>query len=117
MPAARDGAALPATPVTRNLENADEEAAHQLRRSRSRRPGSRRLGTAQGRAVANRRVTAVGAAPVQAKVEAKVAARPAEPGVRIRIDALGKRYGTLEVFREISLDVGDREIVAIVGPS
>jgi len=38
-------------------------------------------------------------------------------GVRIRIDRLGKRYGTLEVFRDVSIDVGDREIVAIVGPS
>jgi NitT/TauT family transport system ATP-binding protein len=58
-------------------------------------------------------VTVVGAATVEAKVED----RQAEPGVRIRIDALGKRYGALEVFRDISLDVGDREIVAIVGPS
>ena len=30
---------------------------------------------------------------------------------------LGKRYGALEVFRNIDLDVGEREIVAIVGPS
>ena len=52
-------------------------------------------------------------APVQAKVEQRLE----QPGVRIRIDALVKRYGTLEVFRDISLDVGDREIVAIVGPS
>ena len=37
--------------------------------------------------------------------------------VRIRIDGLGKRYGGLHVFRDIRLDVGDREIVAIVGPS
>jgi len=41
--------------------------------------------------------------------------RPA--GVRIRIDRIGKRYGTLEVFRNVTIDVGDREIVAIVGPS
>jgi NitT/TauT family transport system ATP-binding protein len=38
-------------------------------------------------------------------------------GVRIRIDRIGKRYGTLEVFRNVTIDVGDREIVAIVGPS
>jgi NitT/TauT family transport system ATP-binding protein len=30
---------------------------------------------------------------------------------------LGKRYGALEVFRDINLDVGEREILAIVGPS
>ncbi len=35
----------------------------------------------------------------------------------IRVKALGKRYGTLEVFRNIDFDVGQREIVAIVGPS
>lgn len=49
------------------------------------------------------------------------AARPvprvneAEP--RIRVKGLGKRYGSLEVFRNIEFDVGAREIVAIVGPS
>jgi NitT/TauT family transport system ATP-binding protein len=52
-------------------------------------------------------------APVQAKVEERLE----QAGVRIRIDGLGKRYGALEVFRDISLDVGDREILAIVGPS
>ena len=36
---------------------------------------------------------------------------------RIRVRGLGKRYGTLEVFRNIDFDVGEREIVAIVGPS
>jgi len=36
---------------------------------------------------------------------------------RIRVDRIGKRYGTLEVFRDITIEVGDREIVAIVGPS
>ena len=35
----------------------------------------------------------------------------------IRVKALGKHYGTLEVFRNIDFDVGKREIVAIVGPS
>ena len=37
--------------------------------------------------------------------------------IRIRIEALSKRYGPLEVFKDIDLDVGDAEIVAIVGPS
>jgi NitT/TauT family transport system ATP-binding protein len=37
--------------------------------------------------------------------------------VRIRLNGLAKRYGALEVFRDIDLDVGEREIVAIVGPS
>ena len=36
---------------------------------------------------------------------------------RIRVEALGKRYGPLEVFKDIDLEVGDAEIVAIVGPS
>jgi len=58
-------------------------------------------------------VTPMTVAPAQAKVEKRLEA----PGVRIRIDTLFKRYGALEVFRDVSLDVGDREIVAIVGPS
>jgi NitT/TauT family transport system ATP-binding protein len=45
------------------------------------------------------------------------ALRPGSTSVRIRIAGLGKSYGSLEVFRDINLDVGDREIVAIVGPS
>ena len=36
---------------------------------------------------------------------------------RIRVQGLGKHYGALEVFRNISFEVGEREIVAIVGPS
>jgi NitT/TauT family transport system ATP-binding protein len=36
---------------------------------------------------------------------------------RIRVRKLGKRYGALQVFQGIDLDVGDREILAIVGPS
>ena len=36
---------------------------------------------------------------------------------RIRVQGLGKCYGALEVFRDVHMDVGDREIVAIVGPS
>jgi NitT/TauT family transport system ATP-binding protein len=46
------------------------------------------------------------------------AARSAAAGqARIRVQGLGKRYGALEVFRNIDFDVGAREIVAIVGPS
>ena len=36
---------------------------------------------------------------------------------RIQVKSVGKSYGALEVFRDVDLDVGDREIVAIVGPS
>lgn len=41
----------------------------------------------------------------------------ASAGPRIRARHVAKRYGTLEVFRGIDLEVGDREILAIVGPS
>ena len=36
---------------------------------------------------------------------------------RIAVNGAGKRYGELQVFRDISLSVGDREIVTVVGPS
>ncbi len=36
---------------------------------------------------------------------------------RIRVAAAGKRYGSFEVFRNVDLEVGAREIVALVGPS
>ena len=36
---------------------------------------------------------------------------------RIALKRVGKRYGPLQVFRNIELAVGDREIVTIVGPS
>lgn len=36
---------------------------------------------------------------------------------RIRVKGLGKRYGALEVFRNVDFAVGESEIVAIVGPS
>jgi NitT/TauT family transport system ATP-binding protein len=42
---------------------------------------------------------------------------PGGAAPRIRLRGLGKHYGALEVFRDVNLDVGDREIVAIVGPS
>ena len=55
---------------------------------------------------------------MDARVEdIKAAAQAAAPGARIRARGLLKRYGNLEVFRDLDLDVGDREIVAIVGPS
>ncbi len=44
-------------------------------------------------------------------------AAPAPGEARIRVESLGKSYGTLQVFRDISFDVGAREIVAVVGPS
>jgi len=46
-----------------------------------------------------------------------MAARHASAEARIRVRGLAKRYGTLEVFRDIDFEVSDREIVAIVGPS
>ena len=36
---------------------------------------------------------------------------------RIRVRGLAKRYGAFEVFRGIDLEIGSREIVALVGPS
>jgi NitT/TauT family transport system ATP-binding protein len=36
---------------------------------------------------------------------------------RIEIDAVGKRFGELQVFKDIDLQIGEREIVSIVGPS
>jgi NitT/TauT family transport system ATP-binding protein len=49
--------------------------------------------------------------------DARDAAPAAPMKTRIRVQGLAKRYGALEVFRDISLEVGEREIVAIVGPS
>jgi NitT/TauT family transport system ATP-binding protein len=42
---------------------------------------------------------------------------PAPADAGIQVQALGKYYGPLEVFRGINLAVGSHEIVAIVGPS
>ncbi len=36
---------------------------------------------------------------------------------RIRISRAGKHYGSLQVFRDVDLDIGNREVVAIIGPS
>jgi NitT/TauT family transport system ATP-binding protein len=37
--------------------------------------------------------------------------------VRIHVNALAKRYGSLEVFRGVTFEIGEREVVSIVGPS
>jgi NitT/TauT family transport system ATP-binding protein len=37
--------------------------------------------------------------------------------VRISVRGAGKRYDALEVFRDVNLEIGGREIVAVVGPS
>jgi NitT/TauT family transport system ATP-binding protein len=36
---------------------------------------------------------------------------------KIRIVSAGKKYGALQVFEDVNLDVGEREVVAIIGPS
>jgi NitT/TauT family transport system ATP-binding protein len=51
-------------------------------------------------------------APEHARTQA---AAPAAP--RIVARGLAKRYGALEVFKNVSFEVGQREIVAVVGPS
>jgi NitT/TauT family transport system ATP-binding protein len=43
------------------------------------------------------------------------AAEQAQP--RIAMSGAGKCYGALQVFRGINLEVGEREVVAIIGPS
>src|SRR6516165_2901047 len=48
---------------------------------------------------------------------AGISAWPANRAAEIRVRGVAKRYGSLDVFRDISFEVGEREIVAIVGPS
>ena len=36
---------------------------------------------------------------------------------RIVLDGVGKRFGALQVFRDVNLKIGAREIVTVVGPS
>jgi NitT/TauT family transport system ATP-binding protein len=55
--------------------------------------------------------------PIAARELAASARRPATANTRIKVRGLGKSHGTLEVFRGIDFDVGDREIVALVGAS
>jgi NitT/TauT family transport system ATP-binding protein len=45
------------------------------------------------------------------------AGKTAGAAAGIRVRGLGKRFGTLEVFRGVDFDLGEREIVTIVGPS
>ncbi len=59
-----------------------------------------------------------GMSEILASPSAEVSATgPATAGARIRARGLAKRYGALEVFRDVDFDVGAREVVAIVGPS
>jgi len=39
------------------------------------------------------------------------------PASRIEVSGVGKRYGDLQVFEDIGLSIGEREIVTVVGPS
>jgi len=57
---------------------------------------------------------------VQASVtasEADQTSRQDQTAARIRVRGLGKRYGSLEVFRDINFSIGAHEIVTLVGPS
>ncbi len=56
-----------------------------------------------------------GAAARDLRARPEPAMAPAK--ARIRVTGLAKRYGTLEVFSGVDLEVGEREIVALVGPS
>jgi NitT/TauT family transport system ATP-binding protein len=48
---------------------------------------------------------------------AGISTRSTTAAARIRLRAVAKRYGAFDVFRDISFEVGEREIVAVVGPS
>ena len=52
-----------------------------------------------------------------ATAAARTASRAAPNAGRITVRNLGKRFGSLQVFRNVDFDVGEREILAIVGPS
>jgi NitT/TauT family transport system ATP-binding protein len=50
--------------------------------------------------------------------ERAAAVAPVRPSTaHIRVSGVGKRFGAFEVFRNIDLEIGEREIVALVGPS
>ncbi len=55
------------------------------------------------------------AADVRAKTDRLV--HPASQPVHIQVKGVAKRFGAYEVFRDIALDIREREIVALVGPS
>src|ERR1700704_5135717 len=42
---------------------------------------------------------------------------PAPPPARVKVGGVRKRYGEFQVFRDVDLEVGAREVVALVGPS
>lgn len=55
--------------------------------------------------------------PLELATGNDAAAAAAKGLVRIRVNALAKRYGSHEVFRGVTFEVGEREIVSIVGAS
>ncbi len=55
--------------------------------------------------------------PLELAMGDDAAAAAAKGPVRIRVNALAKRYGAHEVFRGVTFEVGEREIVSIVGAS
>jgi len=50
-------------------------------------------------------------------VNAEAAPITVDAKARIEIEGVGKRYGDLQVFQDINLTFGEREIVTVVGPS
>ena len=54
-------------------------------------------------------------AATETKRERTSASADAQP--RIRISRAGMRYDAVQVFRDVDLDIGNREVVAIIGPS
>jgi ABC-type nitrate/sulfonate/bicarbonate transport system ATPase subunit len=54
-------------------------------------------------------------AAIESEGERVTASGVAQP--RIRISGAGKHYDSLQVFRDVDLDIGNREVVAIIGPS
>jgi NitT/TauT family transport system ATP-binding protein len=55
--------------------------------------------------------------PLELAMGDDAAAAAAKGPVRIRVNALAKRYGSHEVFRGVTFEVGEREVVSIVGAS
>lgn len=53
----------------------------------------------------------------QASVPAGGAPRPGRGSPSIVVSGAGKRFGELAVFRDVDLQVGEREVLAIIGPS